>query len=458
MTGLSIAAAISICTSPPTTIDSQIQAMAFQRGPIMLPRVALFTLGLGVALVGVAHADPPTEANLAWIKQHAIPIKTVEVGQGFDDLQTIKALIGDARVVSLGEATHGSREIFQMKHRLLEFLATEMGFTLFSIEANLPEAFRLNDYVLRGAGDCDQLIGGMYFWTWNTREVKDMVEWMRRFNQQGSRRVEFTGFDMQTPDVAMQEVLRFLARADAASHTTAKTAYEQASKAERVAPMANFGTATGSFPVDVARGKKVIYRGWIKTEKVGGYAGLWWRADGPGQKVVAFDNMSSQKINGTRDWQQYELALDIPVETINVNFGVLVSGPGTAWFDGLEVVLDNQPFSKSEEFDLDFEADALRGFVAFPQQPVKAELDDAVAKVGKQSLRMRFTESPRGVSPAEFKTTLAACEAVHQELMRSREELLKRHPVQDVDWALVNARLVVTGRSPSISRNSHARA
>ena len=50
---------------------------------------------------------------------------------------------------SLGEATHGSREFFQLKHRMLEFLATEMGFTIFSIEANMPEAYKLNDFVLR---------------------------------------------------------------------------------------------------------------------------------------------------------------------------------------------------------------------------------------------------------------------------------------------------------------------
>ena len=55
-----------------------------------------------------------------------------------------------------------------MKHRLTEFLATEMGFTLFAIEANMPEAYRINEYVLTGEGDPKELLRGLYFWMWDT--------------------------------------------------------------------------------------------------------------------------------------------------------------------------------------------------------------------------------------------------------------------------------------------------
>ena len=108
-------------------------------------------------------ADEPTEQQLKWIKENAIAFKTVEAENGFEDLAPLKELIGDARIVSLGESTHGSREIFQMKHRLVEFLASEMGFTIFSIEASMPESYRVNDYVLNGKGDPRRLIAGMYF-------------------------------------------------------------------------------------------------------------------------------------------------------------------------------------------------------------------------------------------------------------------------------------------------------
>ena len=115
-------------------------------------REALVSLFLVVAVV-VLSAQTRQEAAVAeWVRSTAIRLRTVEAGHGFADLQPLKRVVGNARIVSLGEATHGTREFFQLKHRLLEFLATEMGFTIFSIEANLPEAYRLNDYVLTRSG------------------------------------------------------------------------------------------------------------------------------------------------------------------------------------------------------------------------------------------------------------------------------------------------------------------
>ena len=55
-------------------------------------------------------------------------------------MQPLKAIIGPARVVALGEATHGTREFFQLKHRMLEFLVTEMGFNIFPLKPPCPNA------------------------------------------------------------------------------------------------------------------------------------------------------------------------------------------------------------------------------------------------------------------------------------------------------------------------------
>ncbi len=166
------------------------------------------------ASASLAQETANAEATRSWLKANAIRLNTVEAGNGFADMQPLKKIIGDARIVALGEATHGSREFFQLKHRMLEFLATEEGFTIFSIEANMPEAYRLNDYVLNGNGDPAKLIAGMYFWTWNTQEVLDMVLWMREFNKSGKGRVQFTGFDMQTPNVAADIVRDFVDKND----------------------------------------------------------------------------------------------------------------------------------------------------------------------------------------------------------------------------------------------------
>src|SRR5438132_13951246 len=115
-------------------------ASAISLAPALRP-----TKSIAAATPTMSSDDQPV---VEWIGAHAVRLRTPEAGNGFADMQPLKKMIGNARIVSLGEATHGTREFFQLKHRMLEFLASEMGFTIFSIEANMPEAYRLNDYVL----------------------------------------------------------------------------------------------------------------------------------------------------------------------------------------------------------------------------------------------------------------------------------------------------------------------
>src|SRR5947209_4696559 len=134
-------------------------------------------------LTGLARTNASEDQTVVeWIRAHAVPLKTVEAGHGFSDMEPLKSIVGDARIVSLGEATHGTREFFQLKHRMLEFLASEMGFTVFSIEATMPEGFDVNEYVLTGKGDPAKALAALGFWTWDTEEVLDMIRWMRTYN------------------------------------------------------------------------------------------------------------------------------------------------------------------------------------------------------------------------------------------------------------------------------------
>ena len=149
---------------------------------------------------------------VAWVRANAIPLATVEAGNGFDDLEPLRRLIGDARIVSLGEATHGTREFFQLKHRLLEFCVSELGFTIFGIEASYPECLRVNDYVLYGKGNAAEALAGTRFWTWDTEEVLALIAWMRSWNRTHPRQVKFYGFDMQFPAEAALAVRDYLGR------------------------------------------------------------------------------------------------------------------------------------------------------------------------------------------------------------------------------------------------------
>src|SRR5260370_18652489 len=92
----------------------------------------------------------PTQEQLDWVSSAAIPIAGADPGQSSDDLTPLKDLIGGAHIVGLGEATHGSSEFFRMKHRIIDFLPSQIGFTIFSIEANMPEPYRTTDSVPNG--------------------------------------------------------------------------------------------------------------------------------------------------------------------------------------------------------------------------------------------------------------------------------------------------------------------
>lgn len=122
-----------------------------------------------------------------------------------DDLKILKKLIGNSSVVALGENTHGSSETFRMKNRLIRYLAENEDFDIFSIEANMPESYKLNEYTIEGKGDPAKLIAGMYFWTWNTQEMLALVEWMHEFNG-SQRKICYTGFDMQFYEGSMGEL------------------------------------------------------------------------------------------------------------------------------------------------------------------------------------------------------------------------------------------------------------
>jgi erythromycin esterase len=114
-----------------------------------------------------------------------------------------------------------------MKHRLLEYLVEKKGFTVFAIEGNWPEALVADRYINSGEGDAASSLAAMYFWTWQTQEVRAMLEWMRNYNaKRGDRSaLSFSGFDMQYPRVAIKLVTGLFARIGGAGSETIQQCY-----------------------------------------------------------------------------------------------------------------------------------------------------------------------------------------------------------------------------------------
>src|SRR5262245_8057043 len=154
------------------------------------------------------------EEVIAWLRAAALPLATAEPGRGFDDLEALRPLLSKARIVSMGEATHGTREFFQLKHRLIEYCVSKLGFNIIALEANYGTTLLVNDYVMHGNGNVADVLAGMGMWFYNTEVVLALVELVRTGNLTHERKVSFHGFDMQDAGVppATLHMLDYLGR------------------------------------------------------------------------------------------------------------------------------------------------------------------------------------------------------------------------------------------------------
>jgi erythromycin esterase len=184
-----------------------------------MKRLAVVVLALLLsAAAWAARPKPAPRVVTDWMAANAVPLATVSPGAYTADLEPFRAMIGGARVVGLGEATHGTHEFFLIKHRLFEFLVSEMGFDTLAIEDSFAEAQAINDYVLDGTGDPASALRSMGYWVWNTQEMLDMVRWMREWNADPghARKVRFFGIDMYKWASSTAAVRAYLTQADPA--------------------------------------------------------------------------------------------------------------------------------------------------------------------------------------------------------------------------------------------------
>jgi erythromycin esterase len=108
--------------------------------------------------------------------------------------------LGNARIVGLGEATHGTCQFFQMKHRIFQYLVKHFKHRAFGFEADFGESIFFDNYICNGEGNLEELMKEkMHFWTWRTHEVKQLLKWMREYNtgRKEENKIHYYGFDCQ---------------------------------------------------------------------------------------------------------------------------------------------------------------------------------------------------------------------------------------------------------------------
>jgi erythromycin esterase len=155
-------------------------------------------------------------------------LTTLDPQAGLDDLEFLRDLAGDARVVAIGESTHYAHEFYLLRHRLTRFLVERLGFTAIAFESGFPEAFMTDEWIRGGPGDLAGVqSAGLTYLFGECAEMGAMLTWLRELNKSRinkghldaePRPVGFYGIDLPASCGSLQPALRavhqYLALAD----------------------------------------------------------------------------------------------------------------------------------------------------------------------------------------------------------------------------------------------------
>jgi erythromycin esterase-like protein/predicted phosphoribosyltransferase len=179
----------------------------------------------------------PTAGKPAPAKQSAADLvaqAAIDAPGGVPPVDVLDELIGDARIVLIGESSHGTHEFYDARAEITKWLIEHKGFNAVAAEADWPDAYRVNRYV-RGLGDDESpeqaLRGFQRFpaWMWRNAVVRDFVGWLRWHNGRcaadGRRQAGFYGLDLYSLHRSMQEVIAYLDTVDPKAAERARARY-----------------------------------------------------------------------------------------------------------------------------------------------------------------------------------------------------------------------------------------
>lgn len=168
---------------------------------------------------------PPAEA-VATVRHAALPL----VGAA-GDYDALIERIGEARIVLLGEASHGTHEFYAERARITRRLVEQEGFTAVAVEADWPDAYRVNRFVRSQGTDPDAdraLLGFERFptWMWRNADVLDFIAWLRAHNDaHRDRQAGFYGLDLYSLHTSADAVVAYLQRVDPPAAARARERY-----------------------------------------------------------------------------------------------------------------------------------------------------------------------------------------------------------------------------------------
>jgi protein-L-isoaspartate(D-aspartate) O-methyltransferase len=212
--------------------------------------------GAAPARRALRPAAPGDEALVRSLAEAAESFPSIENA----DLDPLLARIGSSRIVLLGEATHGTSEFYRMRERITRELIVRKGFRFVAIEADWPDAARVDHYVRHFQYPPSEWTAFARFptWMWRNTDVRDFVSWLRQHNGTVERdqRVAFHGLDLYSLYDSIRSVLNYLDEVDPESAKVARERYGCLTPWQRDPATYGHAALTGSYPTcetDVVR-------------------------------------------------------------------------------------------------------------------------------------------------------------------------------------------------------------
>ncbi len=166
------------------------------------------------------------EEAASHVRQACEPLPPLDQPEAFG---AVFGRFADARVVLLGEATHGTSEFYRARAAITRHLIAQHGFTIVAVEADWPDAGRIDRYVRHRAPVTvrEEAFARFPTWMWRNKEVLDFVEWLRCHNQgrPSDARAEFRGLDIYSLRGSIAGVLEYLDTVDPGLAATARRRY-----------------------------------------------------------------------------------------------------------------------------------------------------------------------------------------------------------------------------------------
>ena len=188
-------------------------------------RELLATPTTGLATARIRIAETPAEV---------VARSAVDAPSGMPPREALEEIVGDARIVLIGESSHGTHEFYRARSDITKWLIQEKGFCAVAAEADWPDAYRVNRYV-RGLGDdasAERALSGFErfpAWMWRNAVVRDFVDWLHAHNARrrssDERQTGFYGLDLYSLHRSMREVIDYLENVDPTAAARARERY-----------------------------------------------------------------------------------------------------------------------------------------------------------------------------------------------------------------------------------------